>query len=90
MMQSKAFLLIQDIKLRLGSSKWREFVSMLRAKSDPDDAEQIFVDEFNSTLHYFKIKLSEAQLNQFIDCFPGRKEGNRLRIRVGRFYDIFV
>lgn len=90
MMQSKAFLLIQDMKQRMGAGKWRDFIAMLKVKSDPDDVEQIFFDEFVSTLCYFNIKLSQTQLDQLMDCFPGRKEGNRLRLRVGRFYDIGV
>lgn len=36
------------------------------------------------------MKLSSQQLETLSDAFPGRKEGNHKRIRVGRFYDINV
>ena len=39
MMQSKAFLLMQDIKLRMGTIKWNDFITMLQAKGDPEDPE---------------------------------------------------
>ena len=48
------------MKLRLGSSKWKDFVAMLHSKADVDDPEQIFVDDFTATLRYFKINLSQA------------------------------
>ena len=89
-MQSKAFLLMQDIKLRMGTNKWNDFITMLRAKGDPDDPEQLFVDDFVDTLRYYRLKLSKSQLELLTDSFPGRKEGQRPRIRVGRFYDINV
>ena len=87
MTQSKAFMLMQDIKTRL-STKWNDLVGMLRTKADPDDMEQVFVDDFQNALLFYRIKLSANQLETLTDAFPGRKEGNRQRIKVGRFYDI--
>lgn len=90
MSQAKAFLLIQEIRKRLGSAKWVDFTAELKKKADKDDDEQVFVDDFVQICTKFKIKLSQRQLEQLVDSFPGRKEGNRLRLRVGRFYDIAV
>lgn len=89
MVQSKAFILIQDIKKRL-KTLWEDFIVMLRMKADQDDQEQVFMDDFKATLDYFHLSLSESQLDTLHNSFPGRKDGNRLRIRVGRFYDINV
>ncbi len=36
MMQSKAFMLMQDMKQRL-KSKWNDFINMLRSKAEVDD-----------------------------------------------------
>ena len=63
---------------------------MLQIKADREDQEQVFIDDFKHTLNYFRIKLTEQQLDTLCDAFPGRKEGNRKRIKVGRFYDINV
>lgn len=61
---------------------------MLRHKADPDDNEQVFVDDFKATLDYFRLKMSTSQIDTLFGAFPGRQEGDRKRIRVGRFYDI--
>ena len=50
---------------------------MLRSKAEPDDPDQIFVDDFVQTLLFFKIKLSKSQLENLTDAFPGRKDGDR-------------
>ena len=60
MMQSKAFMLMQDMKQRLKGQKWNDFIGMLRSKAEPDDPDQIFVDDFVQTLLFFKIKLSKS------------------------------
>ena len=90
MTQAKAFLLIQAMRKRLGSAKWAEMLAEFQRKADKDDNEQVFVDDFSTILKKFKIKVSQSQLDELIDSFPGRKEGNRHRIRVGRFYDIKI
>jgi len=61
MIQSKAFILIQDMRTRLGP-RWPDFVNMMRSKADPEDPEQLFVEEFQKILSFFKIKLSATQL----------------------------
>lgn len=80
---------MQDLKTRL-RTRWSDFIRLLRSKADPDDADQVFVDDFISCLLYFKIKLNQGQLETLTNAFPGRKDGNRERIKVGRFYDIHV
>ena len=45
------------MKQRL-KSKWSDFIGMLRSKAEVDDQDQIFVDDFVSTLLFYKIKLS--------------------------------
>ena len=63
---------------------------MLRKKAASDDQDQVFLDDFKATLDFFRIRLTEAQIETLYNAFPGRKDGDRLRIRVGRFYDIKV
>ena len=89
MVQSKGLALIQDLKVRL-KDNWDNFIAMLRLKADSDDKEQVFMHDFKATLKFFRVKLTESQIDTLYNAFPGRKEGNRLRIRVGRFYDIKV
>ena len=90
MAQSKAFLLMNDVKTRMGAAKWAALIDKIRQSADPDDPEQLFVDDFVTILNNFKVKVSKEQLDYLIDSFPGMKEGNRPRIRVGRFFDIDV
>ena len=59
MVQSKAFELIQDMKERL-KTRWDDFIAMLKQKSDPDDPEQVFVDDFKAILNQFRLKLSTS------------------------------
>jgi len=63
---------------------------MLRSKADPDDPDQVFVDDFMASLLFVGIRLNPNQIETLTTSFPGRKEGTRERIRVGRFYDIQV
>ena len=89
MMQSKAFVLMQDLQARL-KTKWKDFTDMLRMKAEKEDGDQIFIDDFQSVLSYFRIKLSPSQLETLTSSFPGRKEGDRQRMNVGRFYDLNI
>ena len=63
---------------------------MLRSKAEADDPDQVFVDDFLASLLFVGIRLNPNQIETLTTSFPGRKEGTRERIRVGRFYDIQV
>ena len=58
MTQAKAFILIQEMKKRLGNSKWANMISELKRKADRDDNEQVFVDDFAEVLRKFKVKVN--------------------------------
>ena len=75
------------MRKRIGD-KWPLFLSTLRKLSENDDQDQIFIDDFSKVCLNFKIKLSESQLQNLCDSYPGRKEENRLRLNIGRFYDL--
>ena len=38
----------------------------------------------------FRLKFRDDQYNLLYESFPGRSEGKRLRLNVGRFYDLKV
>jgi len=59
----------------------------LKESADQDDKNQIFLDQLAYVLKRFKIELSEKEKEMLIECFPGRDEGDRKRVNIGRLYD---
>ena len=60
----------------------------MRKAAELDDKDQIYHDDFIKTCLKFKVKLSESQLENLRDSFPGRKDGDRQRLNISRFYDL--
>lgn len=60
---------------------------MVRKTSDQDDKNQIFLDDFINVLKKFKIALTNKEQAMILDAFPGRDEGDRRRVNVGKLYD---
>lgn len=40
-----------------------------------------------SIMKKFKVDLSDKELTQLIDAFPGRDEGTKKRLNISRIYD---
>ena len=87
MQRHLAFQLMKTMRKRVGE-KWPKFLATLTSKAEADDRDQIFLDDFVAICLKFKLKLSDKQTETLTDSYPGRKEGDRLRINVGRFYDL--
>ena len=62
---------------------------MLRIKehSERDDRKQIVFDKFLKVLSEFNVYLNDSQQQTILDTYPGRKDGERVKINITQLYE---
>ncbi|CDW71437.1 ef-hand calcium-binding domain-containing protein 6 [Stylonychia lemnae] len=78
----------QQIFNKIGSEKWPQFIQKIKDASEVDDHRQIFFDKFCSILNQYGVTLSEHKKQLLLDTFPGRNEGERMRVNIGKLYEV--
>jgi len=74
----------------LGPEQWPKLVKAVRRQAERDEEyQQIFFDKFVKILEdQFSIPVSEHDKDLLKKTFPGRNEGDRVRITISCLYDM--
>lgn len=74
----------------MGPEHWPKFVKAVRRQAERDEEyQQIFFDKFVKILEdQFSIPVSEHDKDLLKKTFPGRNEGDRVRINISSLYDM--
>lgn len=66
---------------------WEKFVTDLKNSAEHDDPDQIFLKEFARICKKHKIEISELEKSNLLYSYPGRDDGNHVRINIYPIYD---
>ena len=72
---------------KLGEEKWVKFVGDLRKAAEKDDPDQIFLSDFLKVCKKHKLELSDSERTNLLFSYPGRDEGELVRINIFTIYD---
>lgn len=74
----------------MGADQWPKFVKAVRRQADRDEEyQQIFFNKFVRVLEeQFSVHVSEQDKELLKKTFPGRNEGERVRINISSLYDV--
>lgn len=68
-------------------TNWEKFIKKIRKLSDPDDQNIVFMDDFMSLMHRYKVDITTEERERLVQVFPAGEENGRQRFNIGKLYD---
>ena len=68
--------------------KWPRFIQKLKSSAEKDDPDQMFVQTFFKICKSYGIEFSDSQRQNLLYSYPGRDEGNMVRVNIYPIYDL--
>ena len=68
-------------------TNWEKFIKKIRKLSDPDDQNVVFMDDFMSLMHRYKVNITTEERERLVQVFPAGEENGRQRFNIGKLYD---